>query len=306
MLASLAVSRSLAGAKSQAMLLDVPTMRPRKEPAGWTIIELLIVLAILAILIGLLLAAIQKVRESAAIVSCQHNLKDLVLAVHTYHQDHHTMPPYASGRAGEIFGSWYIHLLPYVGNMAMYETIRAGSEASDGGVTVAGPGIALAGIRDAVFPHLLCPSDPNGTREGRTNYLANWFAFSDGSNGIYSPPRKFAVLTDGLSNVVLFAEGYRECDGLPRLALLSAHHHNFGVTQEGKASDDPEYAPEDYTMFQVQPALCDKWRSQTPHQTMNVGMAAGEVRTVSSGVSLTAWKALLKPQDGAVVPNEHQ
>ena len=66
-----------------------------------------------------------------------------------------------------------------------------------------------------------------------------------------------------------------------------------------KASDDPSYLPNDYTMFQVQPGNCDKWRAQTPHSEMHVALADGSVTSVSASISPANWRSLLKPRDGA-------
>src|SRR5207248_5187165 len=80
---------------------------------------------IIGILVGLLLSAVQKVRESANRLKCQNNLKQLGLGLHAYHDGFGTFPAGdATDGANPTMGNWIMFLLPYVEQSALLEAIR--------------------------------------------------------------------------------------------------------------------------------------------------------------------------------------
>src|SRR6266481_237385 len=88
-----------------------------------TLVELLVVMAIVAILFGLLLAGVQQVRAAAARIQCGNNLKQLGLALHNYHDTQRSFPPgcsYLNGKSPQPHMSWLARVLPYVEQDALW------------------------------------------------------------------------------------------------------------------------------------------------------------------------------------------
>src|SRR5438876_158316 len=155
----------------------------RTDRRGFTLIELLVVIAIIAVLIGLLLPAVQKVRESANRMKCTNNLKQLALAMHSYHDTNLTLPN-GVGSHGCCWGTWQVLILPYLEQENLFKLYK-----NFGGNDISGQrynGTDNLPVTRTRIPLLTCPSDkPNAPSNFITNhnYVANW-----GNTSLYALP----------------------------------------------------------------------------------------------------------------------
>jgi prepilin-type N-terminal cleavage/methylation domain-containing protein/prepilin-type processing-associated H-X9-DG protein len=199
-------------------------MHARKAAKGLTLVELLVAIAIIAVLIGLLLPAVQKVREAANRIQCANNLKQLGLGLHNYHGAYGRFPPAYVAIGLNSGPGWGTFLLPYIEQEALNQQVPKGapfwggsqaiSTAVDGGQT------PLRMFR--------CPSDAgpiHNTDQGTfavSNYRATCgtittFAYpadSDLGGVMYQNSRvRITDVTDGTSNTTVVGEGKY---GVPR------------------------------------------------------------------------------------------
>jgi prepilin-type N-terminal cleavage/methylation domain-containing protein len=240
------------------MSVHVRTRYPR---SAFTLIELLVVIAIIAILIGMLLPAVQKVRDAAARAQCQNNLHQLGIAAQTAHDTNGMLPPQAGNYGGAIYSPLFFHLLPYVEQQNVWKAAVVTEEApsavgviqlTTGEELVPGDGIFITQMKIPVYQ---CPSDPGlstsssskGWGAAASTYAGNFQVFGSTTdstvwNGTSRIPASFP---DGTSNTIFFAEKVSQCGAWRGTWWSKGVYYNY--TCDGNPSCDDSYPADGFS-----------------------------------------------------------
>ncbi len=310
----------------------------RAPRRAFTLIELLVVIAIIAILIGLLLPAVQKVREAAARAQCQNNLKQLGVALHNHHDTRKRFPMGLVWNGGGYYNAprsgWHYSLLPYLEQSPVYNLLPASAAQQQWYPWFSAEALNPNGPTRAIVPAFLCPSDSGALTESQpwgVFTLGNYHVFFGGMNlggaAAATPNQRaafgvnygarFSEIRDGTSNTMVIGEYLRGRGAAnDQRGLLWGDQPGYGhiYTQMSPNSGSPDLLYVGWCDSQPTLNLPCVNGDSGPNNTaaarsqhiggVNVVLGDGSVRFVQNSVDLlTVWRPLATINGGEVIPD---
>lgn len=276
---------------------------------AFTLIELLVVIAIIAILIGLLLPAVQKVREAASRMQCTNNLKQMGIGLHAYQDAHRKLPP--GGAIGSFFPggsgwgmSWMYFLLPYIEQQNLYQNLA---------VNVSNPGYNYGAnntlIAKLTIPVFRCPSSslPDfGAHNSSQSMAGDYTAIAGAANG-YGGVSISGQISGSSGNLVGSANGSGVLYSNSQTALHLITDGTSNTLMLGEVSD--WYVNDTGTKYDLRPGRTYSFMMGTGYtgfasSSDNRGMNWTTIATPVNykGAALSASSGVIQSPPGANIP----
>jgi prepilin-type N-terminal cleavage/methylation domain-containing protein/prepilin-type processing-associated H-X9-DG protein len=314
--------------------------RPVRSRA-FTLIELLVVIAIIAILIGLLLPAVQKIREAANRMKCTNNLKQIGLGLHNYHDTQGTLPSGHVETNTQYYTGWAIELLPYIEQDNLYKQYNQ---------TLTNQDPANQAFCKTPVKTYMCPTDlraatgqprlpetiaPNGNGNSNTFYSSSSYRCMTGIGDANSTntfagfwnevqtalsvhpngkgafhgdgqsgltPETLASFLDGTSNTIVVGERHTKTHFTRGPFWADTFNlYSAGASWPYSASMIPDY---DLCASQINSNFCKYgWGSLHAGGQINFLFGDGHVRPISQTIDMNTFMALSTIAGGEVLPN---